>query len=174
MRARVLLGWVVAALAYAGPDLVAAENPQDESGDYFGPVRDSRVVTEAEAIRWHELKDEKGPALTGNPSWQQFVGFVEEKLRAYGVVDIQRNPWSFKRWSTSEWPDRSNWSLVSAGQTVEVANYGANSGSTGANGITAELVYYNAENPQAYIAGKIVVFSTHVDPALVERLSNSD
>ncbi len=174
MRARILLGWAVVAMAFAGSGLVAADYSQGASSDSLSNVRDDWVLTEAEAIKWHEIKDEKGPAFTGNPSWQQFVGFVEDKLREYGVVDIQRNQWSFQRWFSSEWPDRTNWSLVSAGQEVEVANYGANSGSTGANGITAELVYYDAENPPGDITNKIVVFRTKVDQALVKQLSNSD
>ncbi len=174
MRARLLLGWAVVAMAYAGPGLIAAEYPQGSPSGFPGNVRDDWILSEVEAIRWHEVKDEKGPAFTGNPSWRQFVGFVEDKLREYGVVDIQRNQWPFQRWFSSEWPDRTNWSLVSAGEKVEVANYGANSGSTGANGITAELVYYDAENPPGDIANKIVVFSTKVDQALVERLGNSD
>lgn len=145
-----------------------------ESGELLTDVRDEWIVSEAEAIEWHEVKDEKGPAFTGNPSWRQFVGYVEDKLDEYGVVDLQRNQWTFERWHTSEWPDRSHWSLVSDGKELEVANYGANSGSTGSDGVTAELVYYDKKNPPENITDKIVVFSTVVDQALVEQFSNSD
>ena len=143
-------------------------------GGFLTDVRDDWILSEAEAIQWHEVKDEKGPAFTGNPSWHQFVAYVEKQLGEYGVVDIQRNQWTFERWQSSEWPDRSNWSLVSDGEELAVANYGANSGSTGPAGVTAELVYYDKSNPPGDIAGKIVVFSTVVDQALIERLADSD
>ena len=133
--------------------------------EYLTNVRDDWVLTEAEALQWHQVKNENGPALTGNASWQQFVGFVEDKLSEYGVVDMQRNQWTFDRWHSTDWPDDSNWGLVSDGRQVDVANYGANSGATGPNGVTAELVFYDQENPPADITDKIVVFSTAVDKA---------
>jgi hypothetical protein len=142
--------------------------------EYLTNVRDDWVLTEAEALQWHQVKNENGPALTGNASWQQFVGFVEDKLSEYGVVDMQRNQWTFDRWHSTDWPDDSNWGLVSDGRQVDVANYGANSGATGPNGVTAELVFYDQENPPADITDKIVVFSTAVDKAAVEEFSNSD
>jgi hypothetical protein len=151
-----------------------SQRPPAESGEYLTHVRDAWVLSEAEALAWHALKDKKGPSLTGSASWQHFVGFVEDKLGEYGVVDIQRNQWTFDRWHSSEWPDRSNWALVSNGRQVEVANYGANSGSTGPDGVTAPLVFYDEQDPPAAIAGKIVVFSTAVDARAVEVFSNTD
>jgi hypothetical protein len=153
---------------------LGCSDPSAEFGQYLVSVRDDWVLSETEAIQWHEVKDEKGPAFTGNPSWHQYLGFVEAELRQYGVVDIQRNQWSFERWHTSEWPDHSKWSLVVNGEEVEVAHYGANSGSTGPDGETAELVYYDDANPPDEFTDKIVVFSTTVDPAFVEQFSNSD
>jgi len=145
-----------------------------DHGEYLTDIRDDWVLSEAEAIQWHEVKDQKGPALTGNESWQQFVGYVEEQLGEYGVVDIQRNQWTFERWHSSEWPDSWNWSLISDGEELPVANYGANSGSTGPDGITAELVYYDNTAPPDDIAGKIVVFSAVVNQAVIEQLADSD
>jgi len=145
-----------------------------ETGEYLTDVRDEWILSEAEAVAWHEVKDEKGPAFTGNASWHQFLGYVEEALDEYGVVDMQRNQWSFDRWHSSEWPDSSNWSLVSNGAELPVANYGANSGSTGPDGVTAELVYHDSASPPDDISGKIVVFETIVDQAMVEALADSD
>ena len=170
----VLLGCAVVAIGCTGPWAVAADKPDVDSGNFLTHVRDDWILSEEEATRWHELKDEKGPALTGNASWQHFMGFVEQKLLEFGVVNIQRNQWSFRRWHSSEWPDNTAWSFVSNGKDIEVANYGANSGSTGPNGITAELVYYDAENPPADIVNKIVVFSTNNDQALFTRFSDID
>ncbi len=162
--ATVCLGGAFLVLACSGPSPVT----------YLSDVRDDWILSEAEALSWHEVKDEKGPAFTGNASWRQFVGFVEEKLGDYGVVDIQRNQWNFERWHSSEWPDHSNWSLISDGEALDVANYGANSGATGPDGVTAELVYSDKTNPPEDIAGKIVVFSTVVDQASIEQFSGSD
>ncbi|NIL94671.1 MAG: hypothetical protein GTO71_09560 [Woeseiaceae bacterium] len=145
-----------------------------EPVEHLTHVRDDWLLSETEALEWHALKDEKGPALTGNASWLHFIGFVEDRLGEYGVVDIQRNQWTFDRWRSSEWPDRSNWALVSNGRQVEVASYGANSGATGPDGVTARLVFYDQRNPPDDIAGKIVIFSTAVDEAAIEAFANSD
>ena len=155
------------------PPALSDSLPVDHGG-YLTDIRDDWILSESEAIRWHEVKDGKGPALTGNPSWQQFLAYVEEQLGEYGVVDIQRNQWTFERWQSSEWPDRSNWSLISDGEAIAVASYGANSGSTGPEGVTAELVYYDNTAPPDDIAGKIVVFSTVVNQAVIEQLADSD
>lgn len=137
-------------------------------------VREDWVVGEAEAIAWHQVKDEHGPALTGNDSWRHFMTFVEEKLRGYGVVDLHHNAWAFDRWHTSEWPDKSHWSLISDGERVEVASYGANSGDTGPDGVTARLVFYDPQHPPADLTGRIVVFRTRFEPAMAARLAGYD
>ena len=149
-------------------------DPPPAVSAYLTAVNDEWIPGESEVVRWHEIKDEKGPAFTGNDSWQQFLEFTEAQLEEYGVVDIQRNQWTFERWYTSQWLDRSGWSLVSDGATIEVASYGANSGSTGKEGVTAELAFYDPVDPPQDLDGRIVVFSTAVDEALVEQLGNAD
>ena len=74
-----------------------------------------------------------------------------------------KNSWQFERWYTSE--DDSQWSLVSNGAPVRVASYGAYSGSTPAEGITADLIYYDHDNPPESIEGKIVVIPTRPQPS---------
>lgn len=155
---------MLAAMAAAAVSAFAAEptagGSQAGANSALLRVNPEFMVTAKEATDWHRFKDQHGPALSGNPSWQKFMGFVEDKLRAYGAVDIKRNAWTYDYWSTSEWPDNSKWSLTSGGKEVRVANYGANSGSTDANGLSATLVYYDHANPPKDIAGKIVVFET--------------
>ena len=90
------------------------------------------------------------------------MNLLEETLLTYGVVDVYHNAWEFDRWDTSD--DSRDWSLESDGSPVRVANYGANSGSTGAEGVTAELIYYDHDNPPASIEGKIVVIPTRPHP----------
>jgi hypothetical protein len=93
------------------------------------------------------------------------MAFLEDKLKKYGVVDMTKNTWTYDRWSTSEWPDSSNWTLISNGQPVKVAHYGAYSGSTGSEGITRDLVLYTPNAPPESLKGKIVVFRTMPHPA---------
>ena len=123
------------------------------------------MVTSDEALLWHQYKDKFGPTFSGSPSWKNYVTFLEEKLKNYGVEDISRNSWTYDRWYTSEWPDNSNWSLVSNGQPVKVAHYGAYSGSTGAEGITRDLALYVPNAPPESFKDKIVVFRTAPHPA---------
>ena len=118
------------------------------------------MLTPEDVYQWHLYKDKGGPTFSGSESWRSFLGFLEEKLREYGLADMFRNTWTYDRWFTSEWPDDSGWGLESAGKTVKAAGYGANSGSTGPEGITREMVYYDREAPPTDIADKIVVFTT--------------
>jgi len=122
------------------------------------------MISPSMAYDWHLIKDEGGPTYAGSPSWQSHLEFVESKLVDYGVVDIVRNSWKYDRWYTSEFPEDHNWTLVSNGEDIQVASYGAYSGSTTEDGITAELIYYDPQNPPASIAGKIVVFDTAPHP----------
>ena len=66
------------------------------------------LVTPGEAYDWHLRKDKGGPTYSGNASWRSYMSFIEKKLQAYGVVDITKNKWTYKRWHTSDWPDDSN------------------------------------------------------------------
>ncbi len=120
------------------------------------------TVTAEEAYEWAMVKDSNLPTLTGSPEWLNYLGFLEEKLAEYGVVDFTKNSWPFERWYTSN--DSTNWSLLSDGEAVQVAFYCAYSGSTDAQGITAEMIYYDHDNPPASIKDKIVVIPTRPHP----------
>jgi hypothetical protein len=125
--------------------------------------QDSYLFSVEDAQRWNEIKDSQGPTFAGSPSWQSYLEFLESSLRKRGVVDITQNAWDYERWSTSEWPDKSAWSLSVDGEQVRVAHYGAYSGTTSAAGVTAELVLYDPENPPESIEGKIAVLTTRAD-----------
>ena len=87
------------------------------------------LVTPQEVRAWHVAKDSMGgPTMTGSPSWKNYLQILEKGLRDSGCVDIFRNPWTFTRWSTTEFPDDSNWSLHVDGKKIKVASYGCNSG----------------------------------------------
>jgi len=150
-RKQFLLGSAAAGLTLKFPPAWAA------APDALKKVNPKWVVSPEEALAWHNVKDEKGPALTGNASWRQFLEFLEAKLKEFGCVDVHRSSWMFDRIETSNWPDDSKWSLVSNGKRIRVANYGANCGLTGPDGVTAELVLWDpVAKPD--IAGKIVVY----------------
>ncbi|MEX2963866.1 hypothetical protein [Microbulbifer sp. TYP-18] len=127
-------------------------------------------------MRWHQLKDSYGPTFAGTRAWQQYMDLIETEARRLGVVDLKHNTFRYRRWHTSEWPDSSRWSLSIGGHPIEVANYGANSGTTGAAGVTADVVALTGDELSAMqdksaLRGKILVLSirpTH----LLERISD--
>ena len=126
-------------------------------------LRSEWIVTPGEANRWASIKNDNLPTLTGSQEWLNYMHFLEEKFAEYGAVDGVKNSWQFERWYTSE--DDSEWSLVSNGAPVRVASYGAYSGSTPAEGITADLIFYDHDNPPENIEGRIVVIPTRPHPS---------
>ncbi|MEW6262772.1 MAG: hypothetical protein AB1641_06810 [Thermodesulfobacteriota bacterium] len=134
------------------------------SGSDLTTINKDFLIKPHEAYQWHLIKDSFGPTFSGGPAWRLYLAFLESKLKEYGVQDIQHNKWTYNRWFTTEWPDDSNWSLAVEGQRVRVAQYGAYSGSTPPEGITAPLVFFNPLQPPADIKGKIVVFATLPHP----------
>ena len=127
------------------------------------------IVSPEVLTSWAQVRHENRPALTGSPKWRNYVDFLENILREHGVIDVFKNCWPFERWYTSD--DDANWSLVSDGQPVRVSHYDAYSGSTGPEGITAQLIYYDHDNPPQSIEDKIVVFPTlpHPEPPFDEE-----
>ncbi len=142
--------------------LAACSNTETPFADKFTNLDPDWIVTAEEAYEWASVKNDNLPTLTGSPEWLNYMAFLEDKLTGYGAVDVMKNRWSFERWDTSD--DSADWSLHSDGAVVRVANYGAYSGSTGPDGVTAELIYYDHDNPPDSIAGKIVVIPTRPHP----------
>lgn len=142
--------------------IVACTESSNPYADKFTMVDPDWAVTADEGYEWALVKDANLPAITGSPEWNNYIQFLEEKLTEYGVVDLHHNSWEFDRWDTTD--DSSGWSLVSDGEPVRVASYAANSGLSANNGITAELIYYDHDNPPDSIAGKIVVIPTRPHP----------
>ncbi len=111
---------------------------------------------------WFDQKDSWGPAYTAGPGWKKFMGFMHGEMKSLGMK-ITDLPYPYTRWYTTEFPDKSGWSLISDGAPVEVASYGTQSGSTGPKGVTAPMILYDlnlpvAQRPQLNaLAGKIVV-----------------
>lgn len=149
------------------------QKPQESSN--LVNINEDFMIKTNEFYSWHDYKDKGGPTYSGSPSWHRFMNFIETKLKQYGTVDLIKNSWTYDRWYTSDWPDDSNWTLVSNGDSIKVAHYSAYSGFTGKNGVTAGLIYYDPASPPSSLEGKIVVFNTapHPDPPLSESYKKS-
>jgi hypothetical protein len=141
-----------------------------DQSQYLTTINHAYMVTADEAYQWNNYKDQFGATYSGNPSWKSYMTFLEQSLKAYGVQDIVKNSFTYNRWFTTDWPGDGKWSLVSNGQPINVASYGAYSGSTPTAGVTAPLVYYDytPTAPLPDVAGKIVVVTmppfTTTDP----------
>lgn len=124
--------------------------------------RQDWLVSAAETNSWAKFRDSITPAFTGTDSWRKYLQFLEGKLSEAGAVDFHHNTWDFDRWWTVDEP--THWGLVSGGKEIKVAFYGANSGSTGPQGITAELIYCDPLNPPTDMKGKIAVMQPMPHP----------
>ena len=108
------------------------------------------------------VKHNNLPTLTGSKEWKNYMAFLEDEFKKYGVVDFYKNTWEFDKWSISE--DPSNWTLSVNGKDIRVAYYGAYSGMTDLEGVTAEMIYYDHSNPPKDIKDKIVIIPTRKHP----------
>ena len=131
---------------------------------FLTTVNPEFMISTSEALAWHQHKDQFGPTYSGNESWHKFLSFTKKKLKALGVKDLTANKWTYARWHPSDWPDDSNWSLISDGRQVKVAHYGAYSGATGPDGITAELALFEPGAEMSTYSGKIVVVPVSPHP----------
>ena len=170
--------WKLVLAAVAGASLIAAcggsggggstppavQPPEDISANRsFSVVDQKMLISKEEATDWFTRKVSWGPTYTGSPAMLSYMKFIEEKAVEYGAVNIIRHRFPYERWYTTEYPDKSGWSLLSDGTAVDVASYATQSGSTGPNGVTAQMVLYDMTLPAAQrpplsaLVGKIVV-----------------
>jgi hypothetical protein len=166
---------IALALSFAG--LVSSDAAQTASPK-LTEIDRTLMISAVKVQDWHDQRDAAGPAYTGGPAWKKFMALIEGELRTLGAVDIVKHPFRYTRWYTTEFPDKRGWSLTSAGTRIDVASYGTQSGSTGANGVTATMVLYDLtlpverRVPLSALAGKIVVvkqqpYSTFATPRRV-------
>ena len=87
----------------------------------FLPLNNSWIVDNDEATRWSMVKHNNLPTLTGSKEWKNYMTFLENEFKKYGVVDFYKNTWEFDKWSISE--DPSNWTLSVNGKDIRVAYY---------------------------------------------------
>lgn len=148
-------------MAACGGDDDATQPALGES--QMSVVSDSLMVSHAEATEWFQKKASWGPTYTGSPAMLAYMKFIEDKAVEYGATNIIRHRFPYDRWYTTEYPDKTGWSLLSDGMPVEVASYATQSGSTGPLGVTAQMILYDMTLPAAQrprladLVGKIVV-----------------
>jgi hypothetical protein len=147
----------LALICFTAADAQQAASPKLMAVDH------AMMPTSAQIQNWLDQKDSWGPAYTAGPGWKKFMAMLHAEMKSMGLVNVGDYPYPYTRWYTSEFPDRSGWSLQSDGKAVDVASYGTQSGSTGPGGVTAPMVLYDLNLPAAQrpalsaLAGKIVV-----------------
>lgn len=135
------------------------------------PASDADVVDKAQFISRSQLQtwgvelDQLGLRATGNASHEANIDVLAARLKCAGVQDVHFEDVPLDHYMTVD-----QWSLAVAGNTaVRAAAYMPYTGPTTAQGVTAPLVYLDANTAAtaANSAGKIVVFdmSTSLLPA---------
>lgn len=125
----------------------------------------AKLPTVDQLQEWHVEKARVGPTFSGSPAWHEHMAFIESGLRARGVVDIEKERMTYTRWFASDDPATTDRSLTIDSQSIPVAGYWAYSGSTGPEGVTAPLLYFERGTPAAELRGRIVVFDVGGLPA---------
>jgi len=157
MQRRTFIRGLGAAISLA-PGVTLRAATAEPANPHLTKINPKFLVSEKQVHAWHVEKDSKGgPTMAGSPSWKNYLELLEKELRAAGVVDLFRNPFSYTRWYTTEFPDDSNWSLHLDGKKIKVASYGCNSGHTEDEGVTGELVVYKPGMPAEELKGKIAI-----------------
>jgi hypothetical protein len=143
--------------------LASADAAQPATPPQLAHVERANMVTAAQVQAWLDARDAAGPAYTGGPAWKTFMALIHDEIERMGLVNVVDHAFPYTRWYTSEYPDKSGWSFTSDGTRVDVASYGTQTGSTGPNGVTAQMVLYDLtlpvakRPPLAVLKGKIVV-----------------
>jgi hypothetical protein len=129
------------------------------------PASDANLVDATQFIpqqqlqTWGQELDNLGLRATGNPAHQANIAVLEARLKCAGVQDVHLEDVPLDHYmSTDQWT-LSIPSGASAG-SVKVAGYMPYTGPTPTQGLTAPLVYQDANTAStaANSAGKIVVF----------------
>src|SRR5215831_21085144 len=131
------------------------------------------MITPRTALEWNTFKAaECGPTYAGSVGWKKFTDHLVTKMHEFGAVGFEYIDMPYDHYIVEDWPDRRTHihdsgiaveKLVSDGTPVPVvASYGMTSGHTSPEGLTAQMIYYDAAHPpaDADIAGKILVCET--------------
>jgi hypothetical protein len=143
----------------------------------FPKIHPQFMITPNQAWDWNAFKAQGGPTYAGSAGWKRFTDFLIAKMQEFGAVDLDYIEIPYDHYIVDDWPDRRTHihnsgvaleKLVTDGAPVPVvASYGMTSGSTPPEGVTAQMLNYDAAHPPAAgdIAGKILVFQTAPYPS---------
>jgi len=157
--------------------LWAQSAPASKAISAAAKIHQPFMMTAKQALDWHVFKAQCGPTYAGSTGWKRYTDFLISKMPEFGAVDLDYVDIPYDHYIVEDWPDRRTHmhespnaveKLVTDGTPVPVvASYGMTSGFTPAEGITAQMLYYDPAHPPAesQIAGKILVFQTQKQPA---------
>ena len=138
----------------------------------FPKIDPKLMITPDQAWDWNLFKSKGGPTYAGSAGWKRYTDFLMSKLQELGAVDFDFVDIPYDHYIVDDWPDRRTHQhdsgiaverLVSDGTPVPmVASYGMTSGFTPREGVSAQMLYCDAERrpSAAEMAGKILVFQT--------------
>src|SRR5258705_6059734 len=123
----------------------------------FPKIHQPFMLTPKQALDWHLFKAECGPTYAGSRGWKRYTDFLISQMPEFGAVDLDYVEIPYDHYIVEDWPDRRTHmhdspnaveKLVTDGTPVPViASYRMTSGSTPPEGITAQMLYYNAAHP---------------------------
>src|SRR5262249_27554331 len=159
-----------------GDQLWAQGANAGKAASAFPKIHEPFMITPKQALDWNLFKADCGPTYAGSVGWKRYTEFLISKMPEFGAVDLDYVEIPYDHYIVEDWPDRRTpmhdspnavERLVTDGTPVPVvASYGMTSGSTPAEGITAQMLYYDPAHPPAEseITGKILVFATQKQP----------
>ena len=125
-------------------------------------VRKEYLMTAEEGLAWNGFKATLGPLYPGYESFDRYMNWLKERFAEFGCVDCMEHHWKHESYRVNDWPvwDTGAMSLTVDGRKLDVGTFLMFSASTGEEGLTAPLVYYDTtqgEPEKDAFAGKIVV-----------------
>jgi hypothetical protein len=145
---------------------------QEATNPALTSINSKFMITPEQALKWASFKSGLGPTYGGSPSGIKWMNFIETTMQEFGAVDLFIQDLAYLKYTVNDFPDLKTHiagsgveveKLVSDGIPVPVvASYGMTSGSTPPQGITAQMLFVDPDNPPtaAQMAGKILVFNT--------------
>lgn len=125
-------------------------------------VKKEFLMTAEEGTAWHEFKSACGPIYPGYESFDRYMNWMKERLAEYGCVDFMEHHWDHESYRVNDWPvwDTGAMALTVDGKDLPVGTFLMFSQSTGEEGLTAPLTYYDVTKgmpEEGAFEGKIVV-----------------
>lgn len=108
-------------------------------------IKRELLMTPEEGLEWHKFKAGLGPIYPGYGSFDIYMNWMKEKLKACGCVDFFEHHWTHNTYRVRDWPERrpGTMKLVIDGREIPVGTFVQLAPATGPDGLTAPMVYYD-------------------------------